>query len=73
MRALCLILCALALGTASCITLATPVPVNPTPLFVTATLPATRTPYAKPTVTPTAATPKTPIPTAEGTCSLRAR
>ncbi len=68
MRSLSLILCALALGTASCITLATPVPVNTTPLFVTATLPATRTPYAKPTLTPTAATPKTPIATAAANC-----
>ena len=68
MRSLCLILCALALSTASCITLGTPVPVNTTPLFMTATLPSTRTPYAKPTATPTEATPRTPIPTAVANC-----
>ena len=61
-------LCALVLVTASCITIKAPEPANPTPLFVTATLPSTKTPYAKPTVTPTAATPSTPVPTAAPNC-----
>ncbi len=61
-------LCAVALGTVSCVTIGTPVPVNTTPEFVTATLPLTRTPYAKLTATATAATPSTPLPTAVANC-----
>jgi uncharacterized protein YkwD len=68
MRISLLALCALSLGAASCITIRTPEPANPTPLFFTATLPSTRTPYVKATVTPTAATPSTPIPTAPPSC-----
>src|SRR5512146_2955824 len=68
MRSLLLILCVLVLGTASCVSIGLPEPANPTPAFVTATLPPTRTPYVKPTVTPTAATPSTPIPTADPNC-----
>src|SRR5512140_2915601 len=68
MRPLLLILCALALGAASCVTIGMPKPVDTTPQFVTATLPATKTPYVRPTVTPTAATPSTPIPTANPNC-----
>ncbi len=68
MRPLLLILCALALGTASCISIGLPAPVDSTPQFVTATLPPTRTPFVKPTVTPTAATPSTPLPTAAPNC-----
>src|SRR5512140_2582722 len=60
MRTLLLTVCAAALGTASCVTIATPTPVNVTPLFVTAALPATRTPYSKPTVLPTVSTSAAP-------------
>jgi uncharacterized protein YkwD len=38
------------------VSIATPTPVNPTPLFVTATLPPTKTPFASPT-SPSTATP----------------
>src|SRR5512142_1151349 len=68
MRPLLLILCALVLGTASCVSIGLPQPVDATPQFVTATLPPTKTPYVKPTGTPTAATPSTPIATAPPNC-----
>ena len=68
MRILFVILGALAIGAASCITIGMPAPADPTPAFVTATLVLTKTPYAKPTVTPTAATPSTPLPTAAPNC-----
>ncbi len=63
-----MILCAAALGMASCITIGTPAPTDLTPEFVTAALPATKTPYTKPTSTPTAATPSTPIATSAPNC-----
>ncbi|MGZ6317236.1 MAG: NBR1-Ig-like domain-containing protein [Anaerolineales bacterium] len=60
MRTLLLTICAAALGTASCITIATPAPVDETPQFVTATLRSTKTPYASPTVHVTASTSTSP-------------
>ncbi len=44
------VFCAAAIGLAACdITIAAPTPPNATPLFITATLPATKTPFASPT------------------------
>jgi len=60
MRTLLLILCVVVLGMTSCISIATPAPLNTTPLFVTATLRPTKTPYASPTVHATASTSTTP-------------
>ncbi len=48
MRTLLLIICAAALGTASCITIATPAPVDETPQFVTATLRSTKNSLRQP-------------------------
>ena len=57
MRKLLLIIPIAVLILASCITISTPEPVNPTPLFLTSTLPLTNTPFpsatASPTITPT--------------------
>ena len=57
MRKLLLIIPIAMLILASCITVSTPEPVNPTPLFLTATLPLTHTPFPSatplPTITPT--------------------
>jgi uncharacterized protein YkwD len=57
MRKLLLIIPVAMLILVSCITISTPEPVNPTPLFLTATLPLTHTPFpsatASPTITPT--------------------
>ncbi|HTP03076.1 MAG TPA: NBR1-Ig-like domain-containing protein [Anaerolineales bacterium] len=68
MRTFLLVLCASALGIASCVTIGTPTPVSLTPQFVTATLAATKTPYTSPTTTPTAATPSTPVATSDPNC-----
>lgn len=68
MRSLPLLLCALAVGAASCITLSTPPPVNTTPLFVTATLAATNTPYATPTPIVTVTTVAATLATAAPNC-----
>ena len=70
MRTLLVVLSAAALALASCITIGTPTPVDLTPAFVTATLPATKTPYGgSPTpavsVSPTAGT---PLPTIDPNC-----
>src|SRR5512143_230868 len=70
MRTLLMVLSAAALALASCITIGTPTPVDLTPAFVTATLPATKTPYGgSPTpavsVTPTQGT---PLPTSDPNC-----
>ena len=54
MRALIAILFLVALGLRSCISISTPPPINTTPLFITATLPATSTAYASPTPVTTA-------------------
>ena len=56
MRTFLLIICVAALGVSSCISIATPAPGNTTPLFVTATLRPTKTPYASPTILATAST-----------------
>ncbi len=71
MRTLLLTICAAALGTAACITIATPAPVNLTPLFVTATLRATKTPYASPTILLTAST--STVPTLSVTASANCK
>ncbi len=68
MRSLLLVLCTLALGTASCVSIKMPARVDATPQFVTATMASTKTPYVKPSATPTAATPSTPLPTAPPNC-----
>lgn len=68
MRNLLLVVCAAALGTASCITIGPPTPVDLTPQFVTATLPSTKTPYASPTSIATASTPGTPVATSAPNC-----
>lgn len=68
MRGLSLILCAAALASAGCITIGTPTPANPTPLFVTATLPVTKTPYASKTPTSNAPTPSTAVATSAADC-----
>ena len=68
MRTLAIVVCAAALGAASCITIGAPSSGTATPEFVTATLPPTKTPYAKPTSTPTAATPSTPVATSAPNC-----
>jgi uncharacterized protein YkwD len=60
-RTLCLASLVSLVATA-CISISTPPPINSTPLFVTATLPPTRTPAASPT-TETTPTVGTPIPT----------
>jgi uncharacterized protein YkwD len=63
------ILCAASLGITSCVSIGTPTPVNLTPQFVTATLPATKTPYASPTTTGTAAsTPTAAVATSNPNC-----
>ncbi len=57
------------LGTASCITIGTPPPVDTTPKFATATLAATNTPYGgSPTAAATASTPATPVATSDPNC-----
>ncbi len=57
MRSLGLTIFVITLTLTACVSISTPTPVNATPLFVTATLPATDTPYARPsaiaTTTPT--------------------
>jgi len=57
MRKLLLIIPVAMLILVSCITISTPEPVNPTPLFLTSTLPLTHTPFpsatASPTISPT--------------------
>jgi uncharacterized protein YkwD len=68
MRILLVILCAAALGLASCITIGTPAPVNLTPAFVTATLRPTKTPYASPSSISTASTAATLAATAAPNC-----
>ena len=68
MRILSLIICAAALAATSCVTIGTPTPVDLTPQFVTATLPATRTPYRTPTSVPTASTPSTAVATSNPNC-----
>ncbi len=70
MRTLLVLLGAAALALSSCITVGTPTPVDLTPQFVTATLPATKTPYGgTPTsVTVATATEGTPLPTANPNC-----
>ena len=68
MRTLFLVVCAAAVGTASCITIGTPIAVDLTPQFVTATLPSTRTPYASPTSTVTVSTPATLSATSAPNC-----
>ena len=61
MRAYIPILLIVTLSLTACVTISTPPPANTTPLFFTATLPPTDTPFASPTpiasVTPTASTP----------------
>ena len=68
MRSLILTICAAALSSAACITIGTPTAEHPTPLFVTATLPATKTPYASKTAVATASTPSTPGATSAPNC-----
>ncbi len=53
MRKLLLIIPVVMLILAACITISTPEPVNPTPFFLTATLPPTHTPFPSPTASPT--------------------
>jgi uncharacterized protein YkwD len=68
MRSLLLILCAVAMGTASCITIGTSPSLDATPSFETATLPPTKTPYASPTAVATVSTPSTPVATSKPNC-----
>ena len=66
MRKLLLIIPVAMLILVSCITISTPEPVNPTPLFVTSTLPLTNTPFPRP------ATPSTPSVTPTVNATLAA-
>ena len=61
MRAFIPILFIVTLGLNACVTISTPPPVNTTPIFFTATLPPTDTPFASPTPIPSATPSVSPL------------
>lgn len=70
MRRLIPTLVSAALVATGCISIATPTPINLTPLFVTATLPATKTPVSSSTPE-TTGTPGTPLPTGSASANCK--
>ncbi len=63
-------LVSVALVASACVSISTPAPTNSTPSFVTATLPATKTPPASRTAE-TTSTPATPLPTGSAGASCK--